>query len=222
MWTYLPTWLVQDGEVEELAPGSFLLTTALAANCATVMTVDGSWSPGLVPAKAAVDGYRYDVTGMAGAVRDIVADRGDGRSVRFGSEFLLTSGVLRFIARTNDLFVDEVAGSMVTARCSLEVLAGYEMDAFSLPDVREDWVVASVQLERRVVKHRMVNGLKGRLMAEGYAGNVVDLIEVPRMRKWADDPAAALKPAAKDTTATYVVDLRLFRPEGHQPYSAMD
>lgn len=216
MWTYLPTWLVQDGQVEELAPGSSLQATAVAATCTKVVTVDRSWSPGLVLVEADVDGYRYDVTGLAGAVRDVVADRGDGRFVRVGSEFVLTSGLLRFIARTTDFPFDEVAGSMVTARCSLEVLADYEMDAFDLPNVRADWAVEAVQIERRVLKQRMVKGLKGRLVAERYAGDVVDLFEVPRMRKWADDPAAAPELAATDTTAEYVVDLRLLQPEGQR------
>lgn len=177
----------------------------------------GSRSAGVVRAELGADGYWYDVTGMAGAVRDVLTDRGDGRSVRVGSEFLLTSGALRFTARTTDFFVDEVVGSMVTARCSLEVVADYEGDAFDLLGFRQDWSVESVQIERRVLNKHMIKGLNGRVVAGGRAGDVVELIEVPRMRKWADDPAVAPESTAAETTMRYVVDLRLLRPKGQQP-----
>jgi len=209
MWTYLPQWLIQDGQVDELAAGSSLLATAVAASCREVMPVGGSRSAGVVRAELGADGYWYDVTGMAGAVGDVLTDRGDGRSVRVGSEFLLTSGALRFTARTTDFFVDEVVGSMVTARCSLEVVADYEGDAFDLLGFRQDWSVESVQIERRVLNKHMIKGLNGRVVAGGRAGD--------RMRKWADDPAVAPESTAAETTMRYVVDLRLLRPKGQQP-----
>ena len=184
MWTYLPLWLVQDGQVDELSAGSLLRRTALAASCRTVVTVEGSPSSGLVQVEPGVDGYWYDVTGVAGEVRDVLADRGDGESVRVGSEFLLTSGAMRFIARTTDFHVDGIGGSTVTVRCSLEVMADYEADAFDLADVREDWTVGAVQVEQRALNRRMVNGFNGRLVDEGHAGDVVKRVEVPRMRRW--------------------------------------
>ena len=126
-----------------------------------------------------VDGYWYDLTGVAGQVRDVLADAGDGESVRVGSEFLLTSGAMPFIARTADFHVDVIGGSTVTVRCSFEVMADYEAEAFDLPDVREDWMVAAAQVEWRVLNRRMGNGLEGRMVVEGHAGDVVELVEVP-------------------------------------------
>ncbi len=213
MWTYLPQWLVQDGQVDELTPGSSLLSTGVAATCTKVKIADGSRSAGVVLAESGVPyGYRYDVTGVAGAVRDVLAGNGDGRSARIGSEFLLTSGSLRFLASTTNIFVDEVAGLTVTVRCSLHVLADYEFEAFDLPDVRADWSVGSVQIERRALIRHMVKGRKGRRVAEGYAGEVVELIEVPRIRKWADDPIVDPQSNAAETVLDYVVDLRLLGP----------
>lgn len=215
MWTYLPLWLGQDGEVDELSPGSLLRGTALPASCRTVVTAESSPSSDMVQVEPEVDGFLYDVTGLDGEVRDVLTDRGDGESVRIGSEFLLTSGAMRFIARTADFPVDEVSGSTVTVRCSLHVMADYEADAFDLPDVREDWIVEAVQVERRVLARRLVKGLNGRMVSGGRAGDVVERAAVPRLRGSADDPPAA-PDAAVVTTKNYVVDLGLVSAESQQ------
>jgi hypothetical protein len=38
--------------------------------------------------------------------------------------------------------------SRVTARCTLSVVAGHEGDAFGLPDLRGDWYVRRLKIER--------------------------------------------------------------------------
>ena len=209
MWTYLPLWLVQDGQVDELAPGSHLSDTAVAAACLAVVAADPDRPTGVVRS-ASLEGssgrvrsYLYGVTGLASGVRDIeAADQGDGAE-RVGSEFLLTVGSLEFIARTRGFFFKPPEGLLVTVLCSFEVMAGYELDAFQLPDVRGNWSVTAVQIERRALVQREVVSTSGRIHVEGAPGDVVELVDVPRMRKWADDPIEA----KGSTVADYVVDL---------------
>jgi hypothetical protein len=96
---------------------------------------------------------------------------------------------------------------VVTVRCWLEVIAGYEWEAFQLPDVRRTWSVAAVQIERRVSERREVVGINGKTFVESTPGDVTELIEVPRMRPWLDEPTANDGSVIGSTTMAYVVDL---------------
>lgn len=94
-------------------------------------------------------------------------------------------------------------------RCWLEVMAAYEQPVFRLPDVRRDWRVATVQIERRTLIEREVTGGNGRTYVEGTAGDVVELVEMPRMRMWADDPTLQRTSDAARPAIEYVLDLSL-------------
>jgi hypothetical protein len=209
VWTYLPLWLVQDGQVDELAPGSHLSGTAITASCVHAVATGLDRPAGVVRSASPhgssglVRSYLYDVTGVATGVRDMeAAAQGDGAE-RVGSEFLLSVGSMELIARTWDFFFEPTEGSPVTVVCSLEVMADYELDAFQLPDVRGDWLVTAVQIERRALVQREVVDASARTHVQGTPGDVIELVDVPRMRKWADDPVEA----KHSTVAAYVVDL---------------
>jgi hypothetical protein len=40
-----------------------------------------------------------------------------------------------------------------SSQCTLSVVAGYEWDAFGLPDLRSDWYVHRLKIEHRQIDH---------------------------------------------------------------------
>jgi hypothetical protein len=93
------------------------------------------------------------------------------------------------------------AGSRVAARCTLSVAAGYEWDAFGLPDLRSDWYVHRLTIEHRQIDH--VPGGPGRALA-GQPGKVLRSFEIERMSRRDDDPDPAIM-------AWYLLDLAPLR-----------
>jgi hypothetical protein len=199
MWVYMETWIVQDG-APELGRGSCLPGVGLRADCLSVgppgTLVDGiaelaDRGGGLWPG-----GYLHELTGLAGAARDVYS--GEGPAHRHaGSEFMLSTGDLAFIARTAGRASVVAAGSRVTAQCMLSVVADYEWDAFGLPDLRRDWCVRRLKIEHRQIDD--VHGGPGQALA-GHSGKVLRTFEIENTSRWEDD---------RDSTimAWYVLDL---------------
>jgi hypothetical protein len=79
--------------------------------------------------------------------------------------------------------------SRVTARCTLSVVAGHEGDAFGLPDLRGDWYVRRLKIERRQIDH--VPGRPGRGLA-GHPGKALRSFEIERMNRRDDDRDSAI------------------------------
>jgi hypothetical protein len=155
------------------------------------------------PARTAVDGiaeladpgggqgpgtHRYELTGVAGPARDVYA--GEGPTQRhIGSEFVITVDDQAFIVRTAGPASGIAAGSRLTARCTLSVVADYEWDAFGLPDLRSDWYVRRLKIENRQVDDASAG--PGRPPA-GHPGKVLRSVEIERMSRWEDDPDTAI------------------------------
>ena len=69
------------------------------------------------------------------------------------AEFMITAGDQAFLAWTGGPAAEVPAGSRVTAKCTLSVVADYEWDAFGLPDLRSDWYVRRLAIEHRQIDH---------------------------------------------------------------------
>ena len=198
MWVYMATWIVQDG-APELGRGSYLPGVGLRADCLSVgpprTQVDG-----IAELADRAGGHLHELTGLAGAARDVYS--GDGPVHRHaGSEFVITTGDQAFIARTAGRASVVAAGSRLTAQCMLSVVADYEWDAFGLPDLRSDWYVHRLKIEHRQIDH--VPGGPGRALV-GQPGEVLRSFEIERMSRWDDDPDPAIM-------AWYLLDLAPLR-----------
>ena len=92
-------------------------------------------------------------------------------------------------------------GSRVAAPCTLSVAADYEWVAFGLPDLRGDWHVRRLKIERRQIDY--VPGGPGRALA-GHPGKALRSSEIEPMNRWDDDRDSAIM-------AWYVLDLAPLR-----------
>jgi hypothetical protein len=199
MWVYMATWIVKDG-APELGRGSFLRGAGLRASCLSVDPA-GARADGITEL---VDdgggrrrgGHAYELTGLAGAARDVFA--GDGPAERHaGSEFVITAGDQRYIARAAGPASEVPAGSRITAQCTLSVVADYEWDAFGLPDLRSDWHVLRLKIEHSQIDD--AHGSPGQVVA-GPSGTVLRSFEIDHMSRWDDDRDPKI-------SAWYVLDL---------------
>jgi hypothetical protein len=199
MWVYMATWIVRDG-APELGRGSFLPGVGLRAGCLTVsparVPVDGiaEWAdPGSDPRPG---GHVYELTGLAGAARDVWA--GDGPAEwHAGSEFVITTGDQAFTARAHGPASRVPSGSRLTAQCLLSVVADYEWDAFGLPDLRRDWHPLGLKIEH--TRAGDTHDHPGQALA-GPSGKVLRSFEIDHMSRWDDDRDPTV-------TAWYVLDL---------------
>jgi hypothetical protein len=174
--------MVKDGAVPELARGSYLRGVGLLADCLEIVSAP-SLADGLREladaGEEAPGSFGYQLTGVAGAVQDVR----DGHGYA-GSEFVISAGDQAFIARTDTPVSQVGAGSRVTVRCTLSVVADYEWDAFGLPDLRTDWYVRGLKIE-----HRRAGGVPrqpGPPVGD-YPGKVLGCYDIERMRRWDDD-----------------------------------
>ena len=201
MWTYLENWLVQDGEIPELQAGDVLQHVAVRASC---WGITESHAPeGLSELQgpyAAGDAARhYELTGTVEWGREpstvllrvgpfhVLAEPNSYRGV--GSS---TGDVAGLEPYAPNLRVPAL-GTRVTVFCQLQVMADYETEAFDFPDARRDWQVRRVRLEHRnlVLNPSENDGLS--------IGDVVAVVDIDRMRRWADDNAGS--------HVTYCLDL---------------
>jgi hypothetical protein len=189
VWVYVPTWLVQDGEIPELAAGARLRSVGLRLVAAGLRAAVGA-ADGVVwvaQPDQNESAFGYEVTGAAGVPRDVHAHTGrpesGGAITRVGAEFSLTAQEQGFVVLAPGAAADYRAGDRLTVRGALWVVAGYEWDAFGLPDLRRDWRINAVKAEH------------------GSAGEVTAVLDLNRMRRWDDDTSSP------PVTVDYVVDL---------------
>lgn len=183
MWTYLSDWLVQDGEIPELAAGDRLADVALRA---AFWTIRESREPSRAtlctgPDPAGEITTHYELTGTTERVWPPNAS-----IVQVGNVIMLaepksvrpvpgTGGALeRF---SEDCIVPPV-GVWVTATARVEVMAHYETEDLDYPKLRQDWLVEGVKLERREFVRTGVHSVR--------PGPIAALEEIGRMRRWAD------------------------------------
>jgi hypothetical protein len=199
VWVYMATWIVKDG-APELGRGSILPGVGLRASCLSAgpararadgiseLVNGGSVRPG---------GHAYELTGLAGAARDVFA--GDGPAERHaGSEFVITAGDRGYIAQAAEPASGIPAGSRITAQCMLSVVADYEWDAFGLPDLRSDWRVLRLKIEHTHIDD--AHDSLGQVLG-GPPGTALCSFEIGHMSRWDDDRDPSI-------STWYVLDLQ--------------
>jgi hypothetical protein len=175
MWTYLSTWMLQDGEIPEVRPGQRLSGVGVRAACWSI--VESSGSGGVRVGKGPdPDGFltaHYEVTGRVEWTQEpcslsldvnglhLLAEPNAVRKVFTGAPQAWNprSGVWERpygLEPYRSDFPLPTVGSTVTVEGNLAVLGDYEWDAFGFPDLRADWIVQGVKIEYR--SHREVLG----------------------------------------------------------------
>lgn len=87
----------------------------------------------------------YRLTGRADHARDVHVSGLEPGVHHVGTEFALTVGVTRYQVSTGGHAADVTAGSHVVVTGRLELVGGYEWDAFDLSDTRTDWLVSAAK-----------------------------------------------------------------------------
>ena len=202
MWTQLANWLVQDGEVPELAAGARLRHVAVRASCWSIDN-DSSESEGvreLSPDTAHDDPpARYALTGIVEK-----ADEPNSVLLRIGSiPFHAEPSTLRGVGDEgaveaySSAFRVPAVDSQVTVECTLEVMAAHEaldlLWGLRYPDIRREWMVDAI----KVVHRAWVPTGRPR---EWSQGQIIRVDDVDRMHAWADE--------RPDAHASYLLDLR--------------
>jgi hypothetical protein len=199
MWTHLAAWLVKSGEMPQMEVGDTFPGVAVRAACWSVTAADG---PDAVVQASGTDptgepSLHYTITGVAEWCRE-------------PGTILVRAGDVAFVAEPreagqvpdDDPFIPERhapgfrlpdVGDRVTLVATLEVMAAYETDAFEYPDVRRNWVVRGLKVERR----ELVTSPDFPDTRE--PGRIVRIDDIPQMLRWAD--------ASGRDHATYLLDL---------------
>lgn len=194
MWVYVENWLVQDGEIPELRVGDTLRDAALRAACLSLREAGEGVREGVVerPQTNTSSGrVSYQVTGTAEAL-----PRPDQVVLRVGERRLLAEpGTVRRVPgaspsdwgleRYSPDFVVPPVGGRVTAVCTWEVLAAYEIGPWQL---RADWRVRGLRIERRA-----------KTPVELERAAIVRVDTVDRLSCWGDEHA--------EDRITYILDL---------------
>ena len=175
MWTYLDVWLVQTGEIPQLAVGDTLRSLAVRAVWSTIARTEDAEGVSDLPTPAHHrDGSpRHRLTGTVTWSRHprLLA-------VRVGSfEVLAEPGHRR--GRLPEV------GERIAMEMAAYAVPDYEIEADDLPDVRRDWSVRGLRVEHRELVVSMAHP------GSTEPGRVVKVVEIPRMLRWADAPRGA-------------------------------
>lgn len=189
MWTRLAPWLVQTGEFPQVDVGDPLPLVGVRASC---WSVRAAQAPDGVEALAGndPDGEASSHSALTGTC--VWAD-GPGVVVLRTGEFDVVAEV-----RSPGVELPEV-GDRATVVASIEVMSLLDADAFGGPDVRRDWRVRGLRVERRALAD--APDPSGSVGSSGLveAGPIVRVDEINRMLRWAD--------TSRREHATYLLDL---------------
>lgn len=157
MWASLPSWLLGDGQIEELGVDDVIHDCGLRLNCARLnasdktqesvdeapMNASGQVRYQLVGRCEAVTGPMASLIGMPGWLTVAEPETHRVVSRRPGAPAALQPWSVDFNAPS--------PGQMVEAEGWLQVVAEHEW-AFPIPDSRMDWRIRGI----RLLRHRMV------------------------------------------------------------------
>jgi hypothetical protein len=185
VWTYLDVWLVQTGEIPQLAVGDTLEALAVRAMWSTIdpTEMDEGVSETSASALPGEDAPRHLLVGT-------VTWRRPPRvlAVRVGSfEVLAEPCVGGAEARLPEV------GQRVAMDVSAYAVPDYEIEADDLPDVRRDWSVRGLRVEHRELVSSAAHP------GSSEPGRVLKVVQIPHMLRWADAP--------RGTHAGYLLDL---------------
>jgi hypothetical protein len=176
VWTYLDVWLVQTGEIPQLALGDTLGSLAVRAVWSTITATDEDEGVGDAPTSARGDegSPRHRLVGT-------VTWRREPRllAVRIGSFEVLAEPRSTVAAPLPEV------GERVALEASAYAVPDYEIEADDLPDVRRDWSVRGLRVEHRELVDSMTHP------GSTEPGRIVKVVEIPHMLRWADAPRGA-------------------------------
>jgi hypothetical protein len=202
VWVYLENWRVQDGEIPELHVGGKLHGAGLRAACLSLREATVDAPEGLHELREpdpSSGRIAYQVTGIAELCRE-------------PNEVLMTVGPLHLLAepaavrqvpgtapsdcvleRYSPDFKIPPVGARVTAACTWEVLAKYEVE---FPALLADWRVRGLRIERRPTAP-----------LERQKAQILHVDTVDHLERWADE--------GPNNRVTYLLDLDPVPPTGH-------
>jgi hypothetical protein len=176
VWTYLDVWLVQTGEIPQLAVGDTLAGLAVRAVWSTIETTEEDEGAVAAPASPLDDeSPRHRLVGTVTWRREPAL-----LAVRVGAfEVLAEPRAEATTARLPDV------GERVAMEVSVYAVPDYEIEADDLPDVRRDWSVRGLRVEHRELVSSMTHP------GSTEPGRIVKVVEIPHMLRWADAPRGA-------------------------------
>jgi hypothetical protein len=182
VWTYLETWVVQDGGIPELRVGSKLIDHGVRASGWVIEPTAAEDGLELVDGPDP-DGYDTPTFRLTGLVEWSRPET---------DEWILRCNATAFLARLSREHPLPGMKQRVTVLCALAVVPDYEWDAFAIPNVRQDWIVEGLRVEHRAREPHRDGDVPGRVVA-------VD--DLTQMHQWDDDRGPNL-------SSSYLLDLR--------------
>lgn len=199
MWTYLQTWIVQDGEVPELAVGDQLPDVGIQLQCDQITIVPGPNAEAIsVPTPR--DQYRHTFTGVitrpsGGVFSATVLQSAAGYFFLEPADPTFDSVAAGTSVGIDPIRIPQIpAGTVVSVSGTTNIIASHEVDGFASPLVA-DRVVRALALEYRTLIP--VAGSRDTLRPD----EVISVEKIDRMRRWHDDPTSAR------SHATYLLQL---------------
>jgi hypothetical protein len=201
MWVYVAVWEVQTGEVQQLGVGDTLGRLGVRATFWTLEPTDEEEGvielTGPNPSGDASSHHRvvgtvawarepHSVAVTVGSFQLMAEPQPVGVSDSFGPEGHPLEPVFPEVG------LPEV-GDRIALVATLSSMLDYEFDAFGYPDVSHDWSVRGLRVEHRelVPSPAYPGGTE--------PGQIVRVVDIPRMLRWADAP--------RDRHASYLLDL---------------
>jgi len=148
MWVRQYEWMIMDSEPPLPEAGTVLRRIGLRMHgvCRSADTgcPDGLVVVGGSQAQTQPQAAKYDLTGIAGAARDIKVTDPKGLGMAALAEFVLAVGDDRFHVMFEGQAAEIVPDARVTVTGTFALVGDYEWDAFRLVDTRDDWLVTRV------------------------------------------------------------------------------
>jgi hypothetical protein len=137
--------MIVDGEPPMPEVGSVLTEVGVRVIGEVAPAQPGSRDEVVEDRAAAPHHVVYRLTGRADHARDTYIGGVKPGGHHAGTEFALTVGATRYQVSTGGHPADVTAGSRVVVTGRLELVGGYEWDAFDLSDTRADWLVKAAK-----------------------------------------------------------------------------
>ena len=201
MWVYVAVWEVQTGEVRQLGVGDTLEHLGVRATFWTLEPSDEAEGVTQLPFPnpSGDPSPHHRVVGTVAWVREphsVVVTVGsyqllaEPQAVGVGASLGQDGAPLEPVFP--EVGLPEV-GDRIALVATLSSMLDYEFDAFGYPDVTHDWSVLGLRVEHRelVPSPAYPGGTE--------PGQIVRVVDIPRMLRWADAP--------RDRHASYLLDL---------------
>ena len=189
MWASLASWIVHDGQFDDLAVGSVvsaglvlsgrLVTSAARAKASRECAIEPSDTDSLSSART------FRITGMA-TQGDTVRSGHPRQRDDVAAEFVLVVDDIRFMVLVLGAEAEAVpAGSLVTVEGEVSVLADYQFDLTSLDldGVARPWAVRAIAVQQyEITWEDEPDGIRS-----GKPGRLLERTPIERAIAWQDE-----------------------------------